>query len=150
MYRESLGKAHFWLMFVGFWLTFMPQYQLGLEGMPRRVATYAPGLGWQFLNQLSTIGAFMIGASFLFFLANMWVSWRRPVPAGDNPFDGHTLEWFATSPPVHHNFEKLPPIRSERPTWDYNHPDAVTIPHGPGSNGHKPVLEPVGAPAEDH
>ncbi len=70
---------------------------------------------------------------------NFWVSWRKPVPAGDNPWDAHTLEWFATSPPVHHNFEKLPPIRSERPVWDYHHPDDRTITHGGAStngNGH--------------
>ena len=79
MLRESLGKWHFWLMFIGFWLTFMPQYKLGLEGMPRRVATYPPGLGWQFLNELSTIGAFIIAISFVFMLVNLWVSWRKPV-----------------------------------------------------------------------
>ena len=71
---------------------------------------------------VSTIGAFIIGTSFVFFLVNFWVSWRKPVPAGDNPWDGHALEWFTTSPPPHHNYTQLPPIRSERPTWDYNHP----------------------------
>ncbi|HLX88508.1 MAG TPA: cytochrome c oxidase subunit I [Acidimicrobiales bacterium] len=134
MYNETLGKLHFWLLFVGFWVTFMPQYQLGLEGMPRRVASYPVGLGWQTLNQVSTAGAYLIGLSFVFFLVNLWVSWRKPVPAGDNPWDAHALEWFATSPPVHHNFTKLPPIRSERPVWDFHHPDARTIHHG--GNGH--------------
>ncbi|MDA8267683.1 MAG: cytochrome c oxidase subunit I [Actinomycetota bacterium] len=133
MLHDGLGKAHFWTMFVGFWLTYLPQYVLGLHGMPRRVATYPPGLGWASLNMASTVGAFMIGLSFLIMLVNLWVSWRNPVPAGDNPWDGHGLEWFASSPPVHHNFEKLPPIRSERPTWDYNHPDARTIAHGHGA-----------------
>ncbi len=71
----------------------------------------------------------------MFLLVNLWVSWRKPVPAGDNPWDAHTLEWFATSPPVHHNFEKLPPIRSERPVWDYHHPDARTIAHGNAATG---------------
>jgi len=67
---------------------------------------------------------------------NFWVSWRKPVPAGDNPWDAHTLEWFATSPPVHHNFERLPPVRSERPVWDYHHPDFVTVTHShPHTNG---------------
>ncbi len=74
---------------------------------------------------MSTIGAFIIAASFAVLLVNLWVSWRKPVPAGDNPWDAHTLEWFTTSPPPHHNYTHLPPIRSERPTWDYNHPDAV-------------------------
>jgi cytochrome c oxidase subunit 1 len=128
MLSEKLGKWHFWLMFVGFWLTFMPQYVVGLKGMPRRVATYPSNLGWAIYNQLSTIGAFIIAISFAILLYNLWTSWRKPVIAGNNPWDGHTLEWFTTSPPPHHNFTHLPPIRSERPTWDYNHPDAPAIP----------------------
>jgi cytochrome c oxidase subunit I len=138
-YREWMGKWHFWLLTIGFWVTFMPQYVLGLWGMPRRVASYPANLGWQALNIVSTIGAYIIGISFVFLLVNLWVSWRKPIPAGDNPWDAHTLEWFATSPPVHHNFEKLPPIRSERPVWDYHHPDYLTITHGGASsngNGH--------------
>ncbi|HYA68799.1 MAG TPA: hypothetical protein VED63_08705, partial [Acidimicrobiales bacterium] len=86
------------------------------------------------LNQISTVGAFIVGASFVFFLVNMLVSWARPVPAGDNPWDGHALEWFTTSPPSHHNFDRLPPIRSERPVWDFNHPDALTVAHGQGND----------------
>ena len=127
MLREGLGKAHFWLLFAGFWVTYLPQYLLGLDGMPRRIAVYSPTAGWTTLNVISSIGAFMIGASFLFFLVNLWVSWRSPVPAGSNPWDGHTLEWFTTSPPPHHNYTHLPRIRSERPTWDYNHPEHRTI-----------------------
>jgi cytochrome c oxidase subunit 1 len=142
MYRESLGKWHGWLLFVGFWLTFMPQYVLGLWGMPRRVASYPSGLGWQSLNVASTMGAYIIGISFVFFLTNIWVSWRKPVPAGDNPWDAHTLEWFAASPPTHHNFERLPPIRSERPVWDYYHPTAPVVAH---RNGHAKLVEPSGA-----
>jgi cytochrome c oxidase subunit 1 len=130
MLRESLGKWHFWLMFIGFWVTFMPQYVVGLLGMPRRVASYPSNLGWQSYNIVSTVGAFIIGFSFLLLLINFFVSWRNPVPAGDNPWDAHTLEWFTTSPPPHHNYTHLPPIRSERPTWDYNHPDAINLPHG--------------------
>jgi cytochrome c oxidase subunit 1 len=129
MLHEGWGKAHFWTLFVGFWVTYLPQYVLGLEGMPRRVATYPSHLGWAGLNLASTVGAFLIGLSFLFMLINIWVSWRNPVPAGDNPWDGHALEWFATSPPAHHNFTKLPPIRSERPTWDFHHPDAPALGH---------------------
>ena len=140
MLRESLGKWHFWLMFIGFWVTFMPQYVVGLLGMPRRVASYPSNLGWQSYNIVSTVGAFIIGISFAFLLVNFFVSWRKPVPAGNNPWDAHTLEWFTTSPPPHHNYTHLPPIRSERPTWDYNHPDALTVPHGRSAhtngNGH--------------
>ena len=130
MLDDTLGKWHFWLLFVGFWLTFMPQYVVGLKGMPRRVASYPSNLGWQIYNELSTIGAFIIAISFAIMLWNLWKSWRKPVPAGNNPWDAHTLEWFTTSPPPHHNYTHLPPIRSERPTWDYNHPDALAVPHG--------------------
>jgi cytochrome c oxidase subunit 1 len=127
MLNEKLGKWHFWLLFVGFWITFVPQYIVGLEGMPRRVATYPSNLGWGVLNQISTVGAFVIGASFIFLLVNLLTSWRNPVPAGNDPWGGQALEWFTTSPPPHHNFTQLPPIRSERPTWDYNHPDAPAV-----------------------
>jgi cytochrome c oxidase subunit 1 len=146
--NEPLGKAHFWVMFLGFWLTYTPMYVLGLKGMPRRVATYPSGLGWHALNEVASYGAYIIAASFLFFLANLWISWRKPIPAGNNPWDAHGLEWFTTSPPPHHNYVKLPPVRSERPTWDYFHPDALTIRHGANgsngkangkSNGHVPV-----------
>ena len=85
-----------------------------------------------------------IGISFAFLLVNFVVSWRRPIPAGDNPWDAHTLEWFTTSPPPHHNYTHLPPIRSERPTWDFNHPDAPAIRHG-GHDHEEKELETVGA-----
>ncbi|HUC38091.1 MAG TPA: cytochrome c oxidase subunit I [Acidimicrobiales bacterium] len=154
MLRDHLGKWHFWLLFVGFWLTFMPQYKLGMEGMPRRVASYPAELGWQFLNQLSTIGAYVIGVSFVFLLVNLWLSWRKPIAAGDNPWDGQTLEWFTTSPPPHHNFDRLPPVRSERPTWDHNHPDALSVVHGKAArangNGKGHLAEPVSPGGHGH
>ena len=81
----------------------------GLKGMPRRIADYLTTNGWTGLNQLSTVGAMIIGVSFLFFLVNLVQSWRKPVPAGDNPWDGGALEWFTSSPPPHHNFTHLPP-----------------------------------------
>src|SRR5664280_1589239 len=133
MLNERLGKLHFWTMFIGFWITFIPQYLLGLDGMPRRIADYLPSNGWTTLNVVSTVGAFILGASFLFFFANLWVSWRSPVAAGDNPWDGGGLEWFTSSPPPHHNFTHLPPIRSERPVWDYNHPEHRKA-HRPGAD----------------
>jgi cytochrome c oxidase subunit I len=126
MLREALGKVHFWLLFIGFNLTFLPQHLLGERGMPRRVATYAAGDHFTFLNLLSTVGSFVIGVSTLAFLWNLWVSWRQPVPAGDDPWGGHTLEWATSSPPPEHNFSSLPPIRSDRPLWDLRHPQAVS------------------------
>jgi len=140
---ERLGKLHFWLMFVGFWVTFMPQYVLGLWGMPRRIASYPAHVGWTTLNVVSTIGAFVIGLSFVVLIVNVLVTATRTADAGDNPWDGFSLEWFASSPPAHHNFERLPPIRSERPVWDFHHPDARTVAHG---NGRAPTApRPVGA-----
>jgi cytochrome c oxidase subunit I len=136
MLSDRLGKWHFWIMFVGFWVTFMPQYIVGLKGMPRRVASYPGDLGWQSYNIISTVGAFLIAISFAILLVNLWISWRRPVPAGNNPWDAHTLEWFTTSPPPHHNYSHLPPIRSERPTWDYNHPDAPNLVHDRRNGSH--------------
>src|ERR1700685_1914931 len=76
MLRESLGKWHFWLMFIGFWVAFMPQYIVGLLGMPRRVASYPSNLGWQSYNIVSTVGAFIIAVSFAIMLWNLWKSWR--------------------------------------------------------------------------
>jgi cytochrome c oxidase subunit 1 len=123
MMREGLGKASFWFMFVGFNLTFVPQYWLGLRGMPRRIAEYSSTEGWTTLNRIATGGAYLLFVSVVIMLVNFWVSWRNPVLAGDNPWDGQTLEWATTSPPPHHNYERLPQIRSERPTWDMNHPE---------------------------
>jgi len=143
MLREDLGKWQFWLLFVGTQVCFMPQYLVGLHGMPRRIAQYTTVPSWQTLNDVSTVGAFIIAASFLFLVINAFESWRKPVLAGDNPWDAHTLEWFTTSPPPHHNYSHLPPIRSERPTWDYHHPDApALVPHGEAhpSDGANKVL----------
>jgi cytochrome c oxidase subunit 1 len=109
---------------VGFHLTFFVQHILGLEGMPRRVADYLPGDGFTTLNRVSSVGAFLLGASTLPFLWNAWRTSRGKLgaPAGDDPWGGHTLEWATTSPPPPHNFDRpLPPIRSNRPVWDAHH-----------------------------
>ena len=82
-----------------------------------------------------------------FFLANLVQAWRKPVPAGDNPWDGGALEWFTSSPPPHHNFTHLPPIRSERPTWDYNHPEHRKVEHGDGPTTSDEEKETVGVPS---
>lgn len=119
--HEGWGKANFWTMFVGFWVTYMPQYLLGLRGMPRWVGQYSPS--FTFLNRVSTVGAYILGLGALLLLVNLYVSWRYPIEAGDNPWDGHTLEWATSSPPPAHNFHSLPPIRSRRPVWDMNHPE---------------------------
>ncbi len=130
MLRESLAKTSFWFMFVGFWVTFLPQYLLGLHGMPRRIPVYSASTGWGTLNSISTGGSYLLFISVAVMCVNFYVSWRRPVLATANPWDGHTLEWATSSPPPHHNFTAIPPIRSERPVWDANHPEHRSI-HNP-------------------
>ncbi len=118
MMGEGLARAHFVLLFVGFNLTFFPQHVLGLRGMVRRVPDYNPDDGLNFLNMMSSVGAAFLALSTLPFLWNLYVSIRRGVPSGDDPWGGHTLEWATTSPPPDHNFTRLPPIRSDRPVFD--------------------------------
>ncbi len=115
---ERLAKSHFWLWTIGFVVTFLPQYQLGAWGMPRRYADYPASSGWELLNIVSTAGAFLIALSVLVFLVAVVEALRRPAAAGGDPWEGNSLEWWATSPPPTHNFETLPPIRSERPVFD--------------------------------
>lgn len=115
---ERWGKVSFWLMFVGFNVTFFPQHILGLLGMPRRIYTYDAGLGWDFNNLLSTIGAFMLAVGILVTAVNYMRSQRSGEPAGPDPWDGETLEWASTSPPPEYNFETIPRVRSKEPMWD--------------------------------
>jgi cytochrome c oxidase subunit 1 len=126
MYNEKWGKISFALLLIGFNLTFFPQHDLGLRGMPRRIETYNAGMGWNFLNELSSIGSYITGLGIVVTVVNLFASLRTGLLAGDNPWDGQTLEWACSSPPPDHNFEALPPIRSERPVWDANHPDMLT------------------------
>ena len=130
MLGEGLGKVHFVMTFVGFHLTFAIQHVLGLQGMPRRVPDYLDAYGFDWMNLLSSVGAGLLGASTLPFLWNAWRSWRHGEPAGDDPWGGHTLEWATSSPPPTTNFDRpLPPIRSNRPVWDAEHPDLVVESH---------------------
>ena len=121
MLDETVGKIHWLLMFIGFNLAFFPQHQLGLVGMPRRIADYAADAGWGDLNLVSTVGAFLIAASTLPFLWNIFASLRAGEVAGDDPWEGNTLEWATTSPPPPYNFDHLPEIHSTRPVFDLRH-----------------------------
>ncbi|MGI8891177.1 MAG: cytochrome c oxidase subunit I [Chthoniobacterales bacterium] len=123
MLSERLGRWTFWLMVIGFNMTFLIMHFLGLAGMPRRVYTYADLPGWEWMNMLSTVGAFIMGVASLLFVWNLIVSLLRGAPANANPWNAWTLEWATTSPPPHENFHALPPIRSRRPLWDVANPD---------------------------
>jgi len=127
MLDERLGKVHFWTTFIGFHLTFLVHHWLGNQGMPRRYADYLPSDQFTGLNTLSTIGAFVLGASTLPFLYNVLRSYRFGDPAGrDDPWGfGNSLEWATSCPPPRHNFTELPPIRSERPAFELHYPHMV-------------------------
>jgi cytochrome c oxidase subunit 1 len=118
MLDERLGRVHWAMWVVGFAVTFIPQYLLGADGMPRRIADYPADRGWELLNQVSTVGALILAAGMLPFLAAVAIALRHPADAPADPWGANSLEWATTSPPPHHNFDRLPPIRSERPVFD--------------------------------
>jgi cytochrome c oxidase subunit 1 len=125
MLDERLGKVHFWLTLIGFHTTFLVQHWLGDEGMPRRYGDYLASDGFTTLNTVSTIGAFIIGASTLPFLYNVWKSYRYgKIVEVDDPWGyGMSLEWATSCPPPLRNFDRMPRIRSERPAFDLHHPE---------------------------
>jgi len=127
MLDERLGKLHAWTQLIGFHMTFLIQHWLGMKGMPRRVADYLPTDGFTTFNTISTIGAFLLGASQLVFFYNVIHSYRYgELAPGDDPWGyGNSLEWATSCPPPRHNFVSLPRIRSERPAFDLHYPQAA-------------------------
>lgn len=123
MMNETMGKWHFWLSFIGMNVTFGPMHIVGILGMPRRIYTYPSGMGWDFLNQIQTIGVFIIIVGMLIFLQNAIRSWKNGEIAGDDPWDGRTLEWTIPSPPPEYNFATIPVVHSREPLWDSKHPE---------------------------
>nr|MBA3358882.1 cytochrome c oxidase subunit I [Thermoleophilaceae bacterium] len=118
MLSEGLGKLSFWVMFVGFNLTFLIQHSAGLSGMPRRIYWYPENAGWETFNLISTIGSFMLGIGVMITVINVGLSYKRGQRAGNDPWKGNTLEWFTQSPPPENNFDVIPRVRSVEPLKD--------------------------------
>jgi cytochrome c oxidase subunit I len=123
MLSETLGKWHFWLLVIGFHVTFDPQHFAGMLGMPRRIYTYAGGRGWETWNLVSSVGVAIQSVAILCFVWNVISSIRSGRDAGNDPWDAWTLEWATTSPPPEYNFDQIPEVRSSRPLWDLKHPE---------------------------
>jgi len=129
MMNERLGQIHFWLFFIGFHATFLIQHWLGVIGMPRRYATYLPEDGFTWMNQLSTVGSFIMAISLVPWLINVYITWRyAPKVTVNDPWgSGRSLEWATACPAPRHNFTSIPRIRSESPAFDLNHPELAPI-----------------------
>ena len=123
MLSETLGKWHFWLLVIGFHLTFDTLHFAGILGMPRRIYTYAAGRGWESLNLIASVGVIFQAAGVACLIWNIIRTLRNGAPAGNDPWDAWTLEWATTSPPPEYNFAVLPEVRSSRPLWDLKHPE---------------------------
>ena len=148
MLSEKIGKLHFWLMFIGFNVTFFPMHFLGLNGMPRRVYTYPAGLNFEFWNRIQTYGSLLLGVSFLVFIYNLWQASRKPADAPGDPWKGATLEWLIPSPPQEFNFADVPPVNSSMPAWDLRRAGGGQLPEpkrvsGAGIHMPRPSIWPL-------
>jgi cytochrome c oxidase subunit 1 len=145
MLDERLGKLNFWLMMIGFNLTFAPMHILGLQGMPRRISTYPPGRGWDTWNMIMTIGAFVIALSVVVFIANAVRTTRAGRKAAADPWDARTMEWMISSPPPHYNFAEIPRVHTRDEWWHRKYTEdkkgrPVRVPTG-ASDEHEPEPE---------
>jgi cytochrome c oxidase subunit 1 len=128
MLDEGLGKVHFWLMLIGFNLTFFPMHIVGLNGMPRRVYTYAAESNFEALNRLETYGSLILGFSFLIFLINIFKTMRKAPDAPADPWNGATLEWAIPSPPQEFNFAVEPTVHGRDALWEQKRASGGSLP----------------------
>tara|TARA_B100001123_G_C15200647_1_gene983215 strand:- start:320 stop:1390 length:1071 start_codon:yes stop_codon:yes gene_type:complete len=139
MFDEKMGMLHFWLMMIGQNVTFFPMHFVGLDGMPRRIYTYAEGMGWDLWNLVATLGVFILIAGFLVFILNMVKSWKSGPDAPGDPWDGRTLEWSIPSPPPEYNFSEIPVVKSLDDWWNTKqggNGKAVPVSGGSGDEEH--------------
>ena len=142
MLSETWGRVNFWLMLIGFNMTFGPMHILGLQGMPRRIQSYPASLGLSFWNMVSSIGAFVIAISVLVFLINAVTSFRKPKQMEADPWDARTLEWSTSSPPPEYNFEEIPVVHSLDDLWHRKYAETEggrVVPVAAGGSGETPV-----------
>jgi len=135
MLDERIGKLHFWLMLIGFNLTFFPMHLVGLHGMPRRVYTYQAGLGFEVYNQIETLGSFVLAISLLVFMYNILRTWRRGEAASADPWNGATLEWAIPSPPPAFNFAEVPHVEARDALWEMKRKAGGRLPEPPRASG---------------
>jgi cytochrome c oxidase subunit 1 len=144
MLSETAGKLNFWLMLIGFNMTFGPMHILGLQGMPRRIQSYPASLGLAFWNLVSTIGAFVIAISVLVFLVNAIASFRKPKQMEADPWDARTLEWATSSPPPDYNFEEIPVVHSRDDLWHRKYAETEggrVVPVAAGGSGDAATID---------
>ncbi len=141
--NETIGKIGFVLIFIGFNVTFFPMHWLGLIGMPRRIYTYDDGMGFNEINMLCTVGAYIMLVAFLVMIYNFVTSLKHGQPAGNDPWDARTLEWTIPSPPPVYNFEKIPVVTDRDALWMQKYPHLLhhgeeghEEPHAGGHGGH--------------